>query len=76
MLKVDIIICKGIVINLYDITVAINFSIITCRVCGRASGRRRPRPRPRRASVYTGTRPRALRMYVCTLWRCLLCKMY
>lgn len=25
MLKVDIIICKGIVINLYDIIVAINF---------------------------------------------------
>lgn len=69
MLKVDIIICKGIVINLYDITVAINFSIITCRV-----------PRAglpaARASVYTDTRPSALRMYVCTLWRCLLCKMY
>lgn len=60
MIKVDIIIFKGIVINLYDITVALIFFCIISRE------RRR---RARRA----GRRPR---LYVCTLWRCLLCQMY
>lgn len=55
MLKVDIIIFKGIVINLYDITVVIFFSIITCRA---TRALRRPRlciyryaPRTDRKSV-------------------------
>lgn len=58
---------KKIVIHLYDIAVAINFSMITSRAA---------RTVPARASVYSMYDTRPVRMYVCTLWRCLLCKMY
>lgn len=42
MLKVDIIICKGIVINLYDITVALIFFSIVNGRRSRAGSRRCP----------------------------------
>lgn len=60
MLKVDIIICKGIVINLYDIIVAINFFLSSlCRGPQVTASRTS-------ASVYTDTRRdlAPLRVYV------------